>query len=91
VTAPIIRTSDPGAAAPAASLAAFAAGFRRALPAVGEVARTVLTTDVAGAGGLFAILGEVARISGVALFCHWIPLSFLLKPPGLSDPAWIQR
>jgi hypothetical protein len=29
---------------------------------------------MAGTGRLCAILSEIPRISGVALFCHWMPL-----------------
>jgi hypothetical protein len=49
----------------ASSLATFSACFCRPFTVVGEIAGTVLTTEVTGASGLFAILREVSRISGV--------------------------
>jgi hypothetical protein len=55
-----------------ASLAALAACFRGPLPVVGEIAGTVLATDMTGARGSLTILGEVSRITGATFFCHWV-------------------
>jgi len=56
-----------------ADQAAFTARFRRPFAIISKVARTVLPADMTGPSGLFAILGEVSRIPGMASFCHRFP------------------
>src|SRR4051812_37175355 len=74
------------ATAAVACLTALATGFRSALPIVRKVAGTVLAADMACAGRLLAILGEVARVPGVALLCHWMPL-LSVEATGLLGPG----
>jgi len=71
-----------------AGLAALASRFRGALAVVGEIAGTVLSADMAGARSLLAVLGEIARVSGMGLLSHRFPLSQLL---GSIDPAKGER
>jgi hypothetical protein len=68
------------AAATVAVLAALSTCFSRAFAIIGEVSAAVLTADVPGARGLLAVLGEIARITGVSLFSHLHPLSLSQWP-----------
>jgi hypothetical protein len=66
---------DKIASVTTAGLTAFTSGFCGPLTVFCEVPGTVLPADMASACGLFAILGKVSWISGVAFFCHRLPLS----------------
>jgi hypothetical protein len=72
-----------------ACLTAFPACFGGPFAIVGEIAGTVLTSDVTGASSLLTILGKVARISGVLRFSHCLPhLRFWtsrIVGPGMSQ------
>jgi hypothetical protein len=74
-----VATLVPGpltARAAMARLAALAARLCGPFTVVGKVSGTVLAADVTGAGSLFPIFGEIARITGMTFFCH----DFLLPP-----------
>jgi hypothetical protein len=61
-------------------LATLPARFRGPFTIIGEVAGAVLTTDVTGTSRLFAVLGEVPRVSRMLCFSHWFPFSLIEVP-----------
>jgi hypothetical protein len=62
-------------------LPALPAGFRRAFAIVGEIARTVLTANMTGAGGLFTVLGEIPRVPRMGCFSHLVSSLLFVKVP----------
>jgi hypothetical protein len=67
------------ATATMARLPAFAPGLRRPFGVVREIAGAVLSAGMARPRRLLPILGKIARISGMSLFCHLrLPLQRLI-------------
>jgi hypothetical protein len=60
----------PCSAATVAGLPALATRFRGPFRIIGKIAGTMLSASMTGVRGLFTVLGEVSRISGVSLFRH---------------------
>jgi hypothetical protein len=58
--------------APVAGLTALSPGLGSPLAVVREIAAAPLPSGVASARRLFSVLGEVARVTGMSLFCHSI-------------------